>query len=238
LAIRAAGGRLATNALIVGAGFGLSAALARTFAGDGMQVVLAARNVAKLDVLCRATGAAAKVCDAAEPDSVRRLFAALDAEDRAPSLVVYNAGLRIRGKISELVADEIDAAWKVGAFGGFLVGQEAARRMLKVGNGTILFTGATASIKGFALSAGFAMAKFALRGLAQSMARELQPRGIHVAHVIIDGGIRSDAHRPEAGREESVLDAAAIAESYLALHRQKSTAWSHEIDLRPRLESF
>ncbi len=133
------------------------------------------------------------------------------------SLVVYNAGLRIRGKITELAADEIDAAWKVGAFGGFLVGQEAARRMLKVGSGTILFTGATASIKGFALSAGFAMAKFALRGLAQSMARELQPSGIHVAHVIIDGGIRSDAHRPEAGKEESMLDAAAIAESYLAL---------------------
>ena len=164
---------MATNALIVGAGSGLSAALARTFVGDGMQVVLAARNVAKLDVLCRETGAAAKVCDAAEPASVRRLFAALDTEDRAPSLVVYNAGLRIRGKITELAADEIDAAWKVGAFGGFLVGQEAARRMLKVGSGTILFTGATASIKGFTLSAGFAMAKFALRGLAQSMAREL-----------------------------------------------------------------
>lgn len=229
------------NALIVGAGLGLSAALARVFAGAGMTVALAARNIAKLAALCRETGARAYVSDAADPASVRRLFATLDTEDRIPDLVVYNAGARIRGPITGLDAADIDAAWRVGAFGGFLVGQEAARRMLNRGRGTILFTGATASIKGFALSAGFAMAKFALRGLAQSMARELQPKGIHVAHVVIDGGIRSDerADARHAGTDdESVLDATAIAESYLALHRQKSTAWSHEIDLRPRLEAF
>jgi NAD(P)-dependent dehydrogenase (short-subunit alcohol dehydrogenase family) len=214
--------------------------LARAFAGDGMKVSLAARNPAKLATLCREIGADAYVCDAADPASVRRLFSTLDADGRTPDLVVYNAGLRIKGAIAELDADDIDAAWRVGAFGGFVVGQEAARRMLKLGKGTILFTGATASIKGFALSAGFAMAKFALRGLAQSMARELQPKGIHVAHVVIDGGIRSDerAKARQAGADESMLDATAIAESYLALHRQRPTAWSHEIDLRPRLEVF
>jgi NAD(P)-dependent dehydrogenase (short-subunit alcohol dehydrogenase family) len=231
---------VSNNALIVGAGTGLSAALARAFAGAGMKVVLAARDIAKLAALCREIGAEAHVCDAADPESVRRLFSKLDAHTRAPELVVYNAGLRIRGAIVELDAADIDAAWRVGAFGGFLVGQEAARRMLELGRGTILFTGATASVKGFALSAGFAMAKFALRGLAQSMARELQPKGIHVAHVIIDGAIRRSEESEDATPrvDYSKLDAAAIAESYLALHRQKPTSWSHEIDLRPRLERF
>lgn len=225
------------NALIVGAGSGLSAALARVFAGAGMKVSLAARNTGKLASLIRETGARAYVCDAADADAVRRLFSTLDTEGCVPDLVVYNAGLRVRGEIAELAAADIDAAWRVGAFGGFVVGQEAARRMLKLSKGTILFTGATASIKGFALSAGFAMAKFALRGLAQSMARELQPKGIHVAHVVIDGAIRPSG-RGEAATDDSMLAASAVAESYLALHRQPPTAWSHEIDLRPRHENF
>jgi NAD(P)-dependent dehydrogenase (short-subunit alcohol dehydrogenase family) len=231
---------LTTNALIVGAGLGLSAALARAFAAAGMHVSLAARNTSKLAALCRDIKADANVCDAADPASVRDLFAILDAQGRTPSLVVYNAGLRVRGPVAELNSDDIDAAWRVGAFGGFVVGQEAARRMLKVASGTILFTGATASIKGFALSSGFAMAKFALRALAQSMARELQPKGIHIAHIVIDGSIRSQdgVRAGEAESGETMLDADAIAEAYLALHRQRPTAWSHEIDLRPRLENF
>jgi NAD(P)-dependent dehydrogenase (short-subunit alcohol dehydrogenase family) len=229
---------LPDNALIVGAGPGLSAALARCFADAGMDVSLAARNVAKLAALCREINARAYACDAADPARVRGLFSTLDDHSRTPNLVVYNAGARIRGPITELDAAEVDDCWRVGALGGFVVGQEAARRMLERGRGTILFTGATASIKGFALSAAFAMAKFALRGLAQSMARELQPRGIHVAHVVIDGAIRRQGDTSPPKEDHSMLGAAAIAECYLALHRQEPTAWTHEIDLRPRLEAF
>ena len=175
------------TALIVGAGRGLSASLARLFAGEGLRVALAARDAEKLAPLCAETGAKAFACDAVEPDQVARLFSAVEATHGAPDVVVYNASARARGPVAELVPAEVEWAIMVSAFGGFLVAREAARRMVPKGHGAILFTGASASVKGYPLSAPFAMGKFALRGLAQSMARELAPQGIHIAHFVIDG---------------------------------------------------
>lgn len=227
-----------SSALIVGAGSGLSASLARAFAKDGMQVALAARSPAKLAEFVQATGARAFNCDAAKRDEVDRLFADLDAARLTPDVVVYNASYRTRGPLVDLDPAEVENALAITAFGGFLVAQAAARRMLAQGRGAILFTGASASVKGYAQSAPFAMGKFALRGLAQAVARELSPRGIHVAHVVIDGGIRS-ARRPEpADKPESLLDPDAIAASYVHLLRQPRNAWTHEIELRPWVETF
>ena len=226
-----------TSALIVGAGSGLSASLARAFTREGMRVALAARDTGKLQDLARETGARAYACDAAQREAVEALFAALD-DAGAPDVVVYNASRRARGPVAELDPAEVEQAIAVTAFGGFLVAQAAVRRMLKRGRGAILFTGASASVKGYAQSAPFAMGKFALRGLAQSMARELAPRGIHVAHVVIDGGIRS-AHRAERpDRPDSLLDPDAIAETYVHLLRQPRSAWTWEIELRPWVENF
>ena len=179
------------TALIVGAGDGLSASLARRFAREGMSIALAARNTGKLQDLCTETGAKAFACDASEPDQVAGLFAALEQGFGNPDVVVYNASARARGPFDGLRAEDVERSLEVGAFGGFLVAQQAVKRMLPEGNGAILFTGASASVKGYAQSAPFAMAKFALRGLAQSMARELAPQGIHVAHFVIDGSIRN-----------------------------------------------
>ncbi len=227
------------RALIVGAGSGLSAALARLFAGDGMQVALAARNPAKLDGLCAETRARAYACDAADPEDVSRLFTAVVRDLGSLDLVVFNAGLRARGPIDALEPPAVRDALLAGAFGGFLVGQQAARHMLPAGKGTILFTGATASVKGFPQSAPFAMGKFALRGLAQSMARELAPKGIHVAHVVIDGGIASSYAKTDADRaSDRFLDPIAIAQTYLHLHRQHRSAWTWEVEVRPWTESF
>jgi NAD(P)-dependent dehydrogenase (short-subunit alcohol dehydrogenase family) len=227
------------RALIVGAGAGLSAALARRCAKDGMAVVLAARDTGKLAALAAETGAAAVACDATRAEDVARLFAQVDAGGNRLDLVVYNASGRARGPIVELDPAAVDAAIRVTAFGGFLVAQQAAIRMAKQGHGTILFTGASASVKGYPRSSSFAMGKFALRGLAQSLARELQPQNIHVGHVVIDGGIRrgGDPRANERG-PDGLLDPDAIADTYLSLHRQHRSAWAWEIELRPWVENF
>src|SRR5271169_2446124 len=225
-------------ALIVGAGSGLSASIARAFAGAGIKIALAARGIDDLGALAAEVGAKTFACDATRPDAVKRLFADLDRDGGAPGVVVYNASYRTRGPLLDLDPVEVEKSILVSAFGGFLVGQEAARRMLPRGSGTILFTGASASVKGYAQSAPFAMGKFALRGLAQSMARELGPQGIHVAHVVVDGGIRS-ARRPEAAdRPDATLDPDAIAATYLFLLEQPRSAWTWEIELRPWVERF
>ena len=226
------------TALIVGAGRGLSASLARLFAGEGLHVALAARDAEKLAPLCAETGAKAFACDAVEPDQVARLFSAVEAAIGAPDVVVYNASARARGPVAELVPAEVERAIMVSAFGGFLVAREAARRMVPKGHGAILFTGASASVKGYPLSAPFAMGKFALRGLAQSMARELAPQGIHIGHFVIDGGIRNPGRVEPADRPDSMLDPDAIAAAYLSVLRQPRSAWTWEIELRPWVERF
>jgi NAD(P)-dependent dehydrogenase (short-subunit alcohol dehydrogenase family) len=225
------------NALIIGAGSGLSAALARRFAREGLRVALAARDPAKLAPLCRETGATAFACDVAQQASVTALFAAIDAAFGALDLVIYNPSYRVRGPLVELDPGEVEKTLAITAFGGFLVGQQAARRMLRRGSGTILFTGASASVKGYKQSAPFAMGKFALRGLAQSMARELGPQNIHVAHVVIDGGIAAGERYAEHGPDAALLPDA-IAETYLHLYRQHRSAWAAEIELRPWVENF
>ena len=230
---------MAETALIVGAGSGLSAALARLFAKDGMRVALAARNAEKLAPLAAATGARVFPCDAARREDVEALFAGIAKDFGSPDLVVYNPSARARGPIAELDADEVLNALIVSCYGGFLVGQQAARLMLAQGHGTILFTGASASVKGYARSAPFAMGKFGLRGLAQSMARELAPKNIHVAHFVIDGGIRrSDDPRAAERGADGMLDPDAIASNYLHVHRQHRSAWTWEIELRPWTENF
>jgi NAD(P)-dependent dehydrogenase (short-subunit alcohol dehydrogenase family) len=224
--------------LIVGSGSGLSAAVARRFARDGASVVLAARDVAKLAPLAAEVRGRAIACDATDPHAVEALFAACDAEPGSPGVVVYNAGYRVRGPFVELDADSVRETLEVCAFGAFLVAQQAARRMLADGRGVLLFTGASASVKGYAQSAPFAMGKFALRGLAQSLARELQPRNIHVAHVVIDGGIREPGRAPSSAEPDSQLDPEAIAETYLQLARQPRSTWASEVELRPWVERF
>ena len=227
-----------TAALIVGAGSGLSAALARALAKDGIKVALAARSTDDLEPLVKETGADAYACNAADPKAVAGLFEALDAKGRTPDVVVYNASNRVRGPLVELAPEDVRRAIEISAFGGFLVSQQAARRMLPKSHGAIFLTGATAGVKGFALSATFAMGKFALRGLAQSMARELSPRGIHVAHFVIDGGIRSAARPVSGDNPDSLLDPDAIAETYWATMQQHRSAWSWEVEVRPWVEKF
>jgi short-subunit dehydrogenase len=226
------------STLIVGAGSGLSASLARVFAKAGMKVALAARSAAKLEELVKTTGAKAFDCDAAKREDVEKLFADLDAAQITPDVVVYNASYRTRGPFIELDAAEVAKSIEVSAYAGFLVTQAAVKRMLPRGNGAILFTGASASVKGYAMSAPFAMGKFALRGLAQSMARELSPHGIHVAHFVIDGGIKSARRAAPPDKPDSLLDPDAIAQSYLDILRQPRSAWTHELELRPWVEKF
>ncbi len=222
------------QALIVGAGDGFSASLARRLAGAGHAVALAARNTEKLDALAAETGATLHRCDAADPGAVAALFAT--AEGEAAEMVLYNPSYRVRGPITELAPEEVRRTLEVCAFGAFLVAQQAARRMLPRRRGTILLTGASASVKGFARSSPFAMGKFALRGLGESLARELHPQGIHVVHIVIDGGIRS-ARRADPG-EDTLLDPDAIAEAVFAAINQPRSAWSHEITVRPWVETF
>jgi len=226
------------TALIVGAGEGLSASLARLFAREKIAVALAARKIEKLGSLCGQTGARAYACDATNAEEVERLFGLVEREIGPPDLVVYNAGARTRGAFIDLVPAEVAQAYAASAFGGFLVAQQAARRMLANKRGAILFTGASASVKGYAQSAPFAMGKFALRGLAQSLARELSPQGIHVAHFVIDGGIRSATRSESPDRPDSMLDPDAIAASYWSVLQQPRSAWSWELELRPWLEKF
>jgi len=225
------------KALIVGAGAGLSAALARAFAREGLALALAARTPEDLRALASETGAEVFACDASRRADVERLFSELDAKG-APDVVAYNASYRTRGPFLELDPDEVERSLRVSALAGFYVAQAAARRMLPQGRGAIFFTGASASVKGYAQSAPFAMGKFALRGLAQSMARELAPQGIHVAHVVVDGGIRSDRRPEPADKPDSMLDPDAIAASYVHLLRQPKSAWSWEIEVRPWVERF
>jgi short-subunit dehydrogenase len=226
------------SALIVGAGSGLSSSLARAFMKAGMKVALAARSTAKLNEFVEATGSKAFNCDAAKRDEVENLFADLDAAQLTPDVVVYNASFRTRGRFVELDPAEVAKALEITAYGGFLVARAAVKRMLPKGHGAILFTGASASVKGYALSAPFAMGKFALRGLAQSMAREFSPHGIHIAHFVIDGGIRSARRPVPADAPDSLLDPDAIAQSYLHVLQQPRSAWTQEVELRPWVEKF
>lgn len=232
---------MANTALIVGAGSGISAAFARVLHREGYKLALAARDSGKLAGLAKDTSASVIACDVTQPVSVEAMFAEADRMLGPLDVILYNPSYRTRGPLLDLDAGEVKKALEVTAYGGFLVAQAAARRMVPRGEGAILFTGASASVKGYAQSAPFAMGKFALRGLAQSVARELQPKGIHVAHFVIDGGVRS----AERGRVEgagappdSLLDPAAIAETYLAVLKQPRTAWSLEVEMRPWVEKF
>jgi len=228
----------AQTALIVGAGPGLSAALARLLAREGFQVALAARNTAKLSDLVNESGARAYACDVSQAPDVTRLFEQVDADLGAPDLVVFNAGGRYRGPFEELDPAKVHETYMVGTFGGFLVAQAAAKRMLERGSGSIFFTGATASVKSLPQSTPFAMSKFALRALAQGLARELAPKNIHVAHFIIDGGIAGTGAGRAPDESDKWLDPGAIAENYLHLHRQHRSAWTWEVELRPWVERF
>ncbi len=236
-------------ALIVGAGSGLSGSLARLCSNEGMAVAVAARNTEKLAPICEETGAKAYACDAADGAQVDQLFDAVQADLGIPDIVVYNASARARGPIAEVDRDDVKNAIMVSCYAGFLVGQKAAQVMLPRGSGTILFTGASASVKGYPQSAPFAMGKFGLRGLAQSMARELSPKNIHIGHFVIDGGISKGPDDPRATRSlsagadatevtDSVLDPDAIARTYLDVHRQHRSAWTWEVELRPWVEKF
>lgn len=225
-------------ALIVGAGQGLSASLARVFSRQGMRVALAARHKDRLAALAEETGALAFACEAADEASVARLFADVEQQLGAPDVVVYNPSARVKGPFVDIPPAEVARAIAVTAFGGFLVAQQAARRMLAKGHGAILLTGASASVKGYPQSAAFAMGKFALRGLAQSMARELAPQGIHVAHFVIDGAIRPAADAATVSSDDSMLDPDAIAQTYLHVLQQPRSAWTWEVELRPWVERF
>jgi NAD(P)-dependent dehydrogenase (short-subunit alcohol dehydrogenase family) len=224
-------------AVIVGVGSGLSAALARACAKRDMNVVLAARNIDKLAQLAAETDARLISCDAVDRRQVDTLFRVV-GEIGVPSFVVYNASARARGPLIELDPAEVERALQVTALGGFHVAQAAARAMLPLGRGSIFFTGASASVKGYAQSAPFAMGKFALRGLAQSMARELSPQGIHVAHFVIDGGIARPGRTAPPEQPDALLDPDAIAANYLHVMRQPRSAWTWEIELRPWVEKF
>jgi NAD(P)-dependent dehydrogenase (short-subunit alcohol dehydrogenase family) len=225
-------------ALIVGAGSGISASVARGLASAGLKVGLAARNVEKLAPLVADTGALTFAVDASDPAAVARLFAAADSRLGEPDVVVYNAATAAHGPVAELDPEAVRKAIEISAYGGFLVVQQAARRMLPRGRGAILLTGASASVKGYARSAPFAMGKFALRGLAQSTARELGPKGIHIAHFVIDGGVRNARRTDPADQPDSTLDPDAIAQTYLEILRQPRSAWSLEVELRPWVETF
>lgn len=226
------------TALIVGAGEGISASFARLLAKQGLRVALAARHPEKLAALCRETGATAYACDATSADDVARLFETVEREAGAPDVVLYNASARARGPFVELAPADVAQAIAISGFGGFLVAQQALKRMLPNKHGAILFTGASASVKGFAQSAPFAMGKFALRGLAQSLAREFSPQGIHIAHFVIDGGVRSAVRKEPDDKPDSFLDPDAIAASYWNVLQQQRSAWTWELELRPWVEKF
>lgn len=225
------------HALIAGMGSGISASVARALLSDGYTVALAGRSV-ESRVLPGLEAATRHACDASKAADVAKLFAELDASGRTPDFVLYNASARVRGPFLDLDAGAVEQALLVGAYGGFLVAQEAARRMVPKGSGAIFFTGASASVKGYAQSAPFAMAKFALRGLAQSVARELQPKGIHVAHFVIDGMVSSPQRPADAARPDAMLDPEAIAATYMSVLKQPRSAWSTEVELRPWVETF
>ena len=225
-------------ALIVGAGQGLSASLARLFTQHGIQVALAARRPERLNDLANETGANVFACDASDRVVVSRLFEEMEQQLGTPDVVVYNPSARVSGPLVDLDPAEVERTIAITAFGGFLVAQQAAKRMLQKGSGAILFTGASASVKGYPRSAPFAMGKFALRGLAQSMARELAPQGIHVAHFVIDGAIRQAAGPQQDYGLDKTLDPDAIAQTYFHVLQQPRSAWTWEVELRPWVERF
>lgn len=226
------------RALVVGTGPGISASFARGLADRGVKLMLSARNTDKIVGLAEETGAITVACDAGDHASVEAMFSAADTQLGGVDMVLYNPSARARGPLVDLDPVEVENAIRISAFGGFLVAQQAARRMLAQGHGAIFFTGASASVKGYANSSSFAMGKFALRGLAQSMARELSPRNIHIAHFVIDGGVRSDTRKEPEGKPDSFLDPDAIAQTYLAVLDQPRNAWSWEVELRPFVENF
>ena len=227
------------TALIVGAGPGLSSSLTYLLLKNKFKVAIAARNVEKLTPLTETSNVDVYKCDASNINQVQTLFKKLDKTLGTPDLVIYNPSARVRGEIVEVDPEDTQKAINITCFGAFLVAQEAAKRMVKRGSGSIFFTGASASVKGYANSSVFAMGKFGLRGLAQALARELHPQNIHIGHFIIDGGIKAD-HRPERNDpgDDSMLDPEAIANTYLQFHRQHRSSWSWEIELRPWLETF
>ena len=230
---------MSESVLIVGAGSGLSASLARLCNSNGMKVVLAARNIKKLDSLKEEINAETLSCDAGDIQSVYSLFELIDKSIGTPNLVIYNPSVRIKGSIIDIDAEETRSAINITCFGAFLVAQQAAKRMLSRGSGSIFFTGASAGVKGFANSSVFAMGKFGLRGLAQSLARELHPKNIHIGHFVIDGGIQSKNNITNQFLEkDNMLDPDAIAKSYLEFHRQDRSVWAWEIELRPWVEKF
>jgi len=223
---------MSETAVVVGVGPGLGSALVKAFAGEGYTVVAAARKATKQSALRDVERVVPVDCDTTQATQVDALFE--QATSIGPLRVaVFNAGTYERGTVVDTDPAQFERCWRVGAFGGFLVGRAAARHMLPAGQGTILFTGATASLRGGAGFVNLASPKFALRAVAQSMARELGPKGIHVAHVIIDGQIRS-----ESGDADAYLDPRNIAAAYVGLHRQHRNAWTQELDLRPWSEKF
>jgi NAD(P)-dependent dehydrogenase (short-subunit alcohol dehydrogenase family) len=226
------------TALIVGAGEGISASMARLLASHGLRVALAARQPEKLGALCRETGASAYACDATDGEAVAQLFVSVERDIGAPDFVLYNASARARGAFIELAPADVAQAIAISGFGGFLVAQQALKRMLPNKRGAIFFTGASASVKGYPQSAAFAMGKFALRGLAQSLAREFSPQGIHIAHFVIDGGIRSAVRKEPDDKPDSFLDPDAIAANYWNVLCQTRSAWTWELELRPWVEKF
>jgi len=226
------------TALIVGTGAGLSASLARLFARNGLQVAMASRNPDRLAKLAEETAGVTFACEATEPEEVAALFDVVLATQGVPDIVVYNASARARGPVTDLEPAEVARAIAVSAYGGFLVAQQAARHMVQRGSGAILLTGASASVKGYPNSSAFAMGKFALRGLAQSMAREMSPKGVHVAHFVIDGAIRSEGRPDPNDSPDSTLDPDDIADTYWHVANQKRSAWTWEVELRPWVEKF
>ena len=226
------------TALIVGAGAGLSASVARKLAEQGAKVALASRSLEANSALAEALGGRAYRCDASEAEDVNAVFEAVDEDFGSPDFVLYNSSARAKGPFVDLDPADVEKAILVSAYGGFLVAQQAAKRMIPAGGGAIFFTGASASVKGYPQSAPFAMGKFALRGLAQSIARELQPQNIHVAHFVIDGAIRNPGRTEPADNPDSMLDPDAIADTYMAVLAQNRSAWTWEIELRPWVERF
>ena len=230
---------MSESILIIGAGFGLSLSLARMCFKEGMKVSLASRNINKLKNLSSEINANLYKCDASKIKEVENLFYQLDNEVGTPDLVVYNPSARVRGAVTDVDPVAAKEAINITSFGAFLVAQQSARRMLKRGSGSIFFTGASAGVKGFPNSSIFAMGKFGLRGLAQSLARELHPKNIHIGHFIIDGGIKKvKSYQEVKGYDDNLLDPDEIASSYLTLHRQHRSSWAWEIELRPWVENF